>query len=66
MKLIRLTASGRKVKEYYFKPQDFVFISVESGKTHVHLFFDRIGFKEIIVEQTPEEIQDLLADAMNN
>lgn len=66
MKFIRLTASGRRAKEYYFKPQDFVFISVESGKTHVHLYFDRIGFKEIMVEQTPEEIQDLFADAMNN
>ena len=64
-KFIKLTATTRKGKEYYFKPENFVFISVENGKTRVHLFFDKIGAKEIMVAETPEEINARFESAIN-
>ena len=66
MNLIKVTATGRKKKEYYFKPEDFVFIKIENGETHIILSFNRIGTKDIVVKETPEEINELYAEAMKN
>lgn len=66
MKFIKLTATGRKKKEYYFKPEDFVCINIENGETNVVLAFNRIGTKQITVKETPEEINEQYAKAIEN
>lgn len=66
MKFIKVTATGRKKKEYYFKPEDLLFITIEKGETHIILSFNIIGTKDVVVKETPEEINELYAEAMKN
>lgn len=67
MRLFKATkVEGKTKREIWVKPEDLFEIIVESGKTFLHMYFPNIGFRQIRVQESPEEINERYAKALES